>query len=167
MTLQRYLSRDIGAAVARALSAFPIVVLTGMRQTGKTTLLQNDPALSGRRYLTLDDFPTLEAARRSPEQLLAGDDPVTLDEIQRVPQLLLAVKSLVDKGRRPGRFLLSGSGNLALVRGATESLAGRAAMLELCGFTRRELSGPLGPRPVLVELLAGRAPRDGQRRELA
>src|ERR1700692_746051 len=85
----------------------PVAVVTGLRQAGKTTLLATDPAFAGRRYLTLDDLATLEAARRDPEALIAEDGPVTVDEVQRCPGLLLAVKRAVDRRREPGRFLLS------------------------------------------------------------
>jgi predicted AAA+ superfamily ATPase len=66
----------------------PVVVVTGLRQSGKTTFLQRDPRLAGRRYVGLDDSATLRAARRDPEGLLAGDEPLTIDEAQRSPELL-------------------------------------------------------------------------------
>lgn len=132
----------------------PVVVVTGLRQAGKTTLLATDPAFSGRRYLTLDDLATLEAAQRDPEALIAGEEPVTVDEVQRCPGLLLAVKRAVDRRREPGRFLLSGSANLALLGGVSESLAGRALHLTLHPFTRRERLGRTAEPPFLVRFLA-------------
>ncbi|HXN54633.1 MAG TPA: AAA family ATPase, partial [Myxococcales bacterium] len=110
-----------------------------MRQTGKSTLLTSTKDLSGRRYATLDDFAQLEAARADPEGFLAGDEPLTIDEVQRAPELLVAVKRAVDRDRRPGRFLLSGSANLSLLKGVSESLAGRAVYLTLRPFSLREL----------------------------
>jgi hypothetical protein len=130
------------------------VVVTGLRQAGKTTLLATDPAFQGRRFRTLDDLATLEAARREPEALVAGDEPVTFDEVQRSPELLLAVKREVDRRRVPGRFLLSGSANLALLGGISESLAGRALYLTLHPFTRRERLGPAEEPPFLVRFVA-------------
>jgi predicted AAA+ superfamily ATPase len=157
-----YLPREITPLIRQALSSLPAVVVTGLRQAGKTTLLATDPAFSGRRYLTLDDLGTLEAARRDPEALIAGDEPLTLDEVQRSPDLLLAVKRAVDRRREPGRFLLSGSANLALLGRVSESLAGRALYLTLHPFTRRERLGSTGELPFLVRFLAEpQLPRSG------
>ena len=87
-----YLSRDITPRLARALRRLPVVVLSGLRQTGKSTLLQNEAALArGHTYRTLDDFATLAAARANPESLL--EDPAILDEVQRCPELLMALKT--------------------------------------------------------------------------
>ncbi|MFM9092820.1 MAG: AAA family ATPase [Verrucomicrobiota bacterium] len=86
--------------LARALSTLPVVVVTGARQTGKTTLAE--VLTPGRRYLTLDDLGVLAQAERDPASLLA-ELPVTIDEVQRAPALLLAVKRRVDTARRPGR----------------------------------------------------------------
>src|SRR5262245_44195475 len=127
--MTEYREREISSLVQEALGALPVVVITGLRQAGKTTFLRQDASLKGRRYLTLDDFATFEAARRDPRALIAGDEPLTIDEVQRCPDLLLAVKSEVDRKRAPGRFLLSGSANLALLEGVSESLAGRALYL--------------------------------------
>jgi len=159
----RYLPRDMARCVSDALSTMPVVVLTGMRQVGKTTMIERDPALAGRRYLTLDDFETLEAARSDPRALVQGPEPVTIDEVQREPDLLVAIKREVDRERRPGRFLLSGSANLLLLSGVSESLAGRAVHLELGPMTSRELGlAPPRSEPFLVELLrTGKCPTAG------
>ncbi|MBV8202688.1 MAG: ATP-binding protein [Acidobacteria bacterium] len=149
-----YLPRELTPLIQRALGALPVVVVTGLRQAGKTTLLATDPAFRGRRFRSLDDLGTLEAARRDPEALVAGDEPLTIDEVQRSPDLLLAIKREVDRRRAPGRFLLSGSANLALLDGITESLAGRAIYLTLHSFTRRERLGRTGKTPLLVQFLA-------------
>lgn len=119
----------------------PVVVVTGLRQTGKSTFLQHEPGLAGRRYLSLDEFALLDAAQRDPEAFVRAESPLTIDEAQRRPELLAAIKREVDRDRRPGRFLLSGSANFALLRGVTESLAGRAVYLTLWPFTRREVRG--------------------------
>ncbi len=108
---------------------------------------------AGRRYLTLDDFATLEAARREPESLIAGDEPITIDEAQRCPELLPAIKRAVDAKRVAGRFLLSGSANLALLEGVSESLAGRALYLTLRPFSLRERLGRTGELPFVVSFL--------------
>jgi hypothetical protein len=134
------LPRAIGRALADRLRVMPAVVLTGARQTGKSTLAEE--LIPGkRRYATLDDLDVFDAATRDPDTLVGGSTPVTLDEIQRVPALLRAVKRAIDRDRRPGRFLLTGSANLLLMRQVTESLAGRASYLTLWPMTRREQQG--------------------------
>jgi predicted AAA+ superfamily ATPase len=140
--------------VTSALASLPVVVVTGLRQAGKTTFLLEEPRLEGRRYYTLDDFATLEAARREPEGLIDGDGPVTIDEAQRSPELLTVIKRAVDRRRTPGRILLSGSANLALLEGVSESLAGRAVYLTLRPFTRREAEGRLSAPPFLTRFLS-------------
>ena len=148
-TLPRYLA----GALERHLAAMPAVVITGARQTGKSTLVQ---ALAGaRRYWTLDDLDVRGAARTDPGLLLEGDVPVTVDEVQREPALLHAIKRAIDRRRVRGRYLLTGSANLLLMRGVSESLAGRAAYLSLWPMTRREQLG-LGACGVWDELLAAR-----------
>ena len=115
----------------------PAAVVTGARQIGKSTLASH-LVPGGRRYASLDDLDVLDAARRDPEALVGGTGPVTLDEVQREPGVLRAVKQAVDRDRRPGRFLLTGSANLLLMRQVSESLAGRASYLTLWPMTRRE-----------------------------
>ena len=147
-----YLRRDLSTLARRALKTFPVVVVTGLRQAGKTTFLRQDSAFAGRRYVTLDDFAALEAARLDPASLLRGQEPVTIDEVQRCPELLVAIKRAVDEQRVPGRFVLSGSANLSLRHGVTESLAGRAMWLTMGPFTRRERLGAT-QEPFLVTFL--------------
>jgi predicted AAA+ superfamily ATPase len=134
------LPRLVEAALAERLRVMPAVVVTGARQTGKSTLVET-LVPGGRRYASLDDLDVLDAARRDPELLLGGPGPVTLDEVQREPGLLAAVKRAIDRNRKPGRFLLTGSANLLLMRQVSESLAGRASYLTLWPMTRREQRG--------------------------
>ena len=129
----------------------PAVVVTGARQAGKSTLAQ-ELTPGHRRFVTLDDLDALDTARRDPDVLLGGSEPVTIDEVQREPDLLHAVKGAIDQERRPGRFLLTGSANLLLMRRVSESLAGRASYLTLWPMTRREQLG-LGRGGVWGELL--------------
>ena len=145
------LPRTVNERILQRLAVMPAVVITGARQTGKSTLTM---AFGGgeRRYLSLDDLDVREAARRDPEILVSGATPVTLDEIQREPNLLLAVKRAIDSYRRPGRFLLTGSANLLLMGKVSESLAGRASYLTLWPMTRREQLG-LGKCGIWDELL--------------
>jgi uncharacterized protein len=134
------LPRLVATALAQRLKVMPAVVLTGARQTGKSTLV-SELVRGARRYATLDDLDVLDAARRDPEALVGGDAPVTLDEVQREPSLLHAVKRAIDRKRTPGRFLLTGSANLLLMQRVSESLAGRASYLTLWPMTRREQLG--------------------------
>lgn len=134
------LPRLVESALAERLRVMPAVVVTGARQTGKSTLVSERVAGS-RRYATLDDLDALDAARRDPEALVGGTGAVTLDEVQREPALLAAVKRAIDRKRTPGRFLLTGSANLLLMRRVSESLAGRASYLTLWPMTRREQRG--------------------------
>ena len=134
------LPRLIGTALSERLRVMPAVVVTGARQTGKSTLAEQ--LVPGtRRYATLDDLDVLDAAQRDPEVLVGGPGPVTLDEVQRAPELLRAVKRAIDRDRKSGRFLLTGSANLLLMRQVSESLAGRASYLTLWPMTRREQRG--------------------------
>ena len=152
-----YLPREIATRLKRALRQLPVVVLSGLRQSGKSTLLQNEPALArGHVYRTLDDFATLAAARSNPESLLDG--PTILDEVQRCPELLVALKKRVDEERRPGQFILSGSANLALLGHVAETLAGRAGYYTLHPMSRRELHGTTG-RLAVSRRVPGRSRR--------
>ncbi|MDE0420843.1 MAG: ATP-binding protein [Gammaproteobacteria bacterium] len=146
-----FLPRAIEGRLANHLRVMPAVVVSGARQTGKSTLARRLVPES-RRFATLDDLDVLDAAQRDPTSLF-GDEPITLDEIQRAPELLLAIKRRIDEQRRPGQFLLTGSANLALIARVSESLAGRAGYLTLWPMTRREQLG-LGCTGCWDELLA-------------
>jgi hypothetical protein len=118
----------------------PVSVLSGARQTGKSTLAHaaGDPA---RAYVTLDDPAVEDLATSDPAALLAGQAPITIDEIQRAPELLRSIKQSVDRARVNGRVLLTGSANLLTMATVTESLAGRASYLTLWPMARREQRG--------------------------
>jgi hypothetical protein len=149
MTIQ---PRHAAGALARAARVMPAVVITGARQTGKSTLVGHLAPRPDRLYLTLDDLDVLGQARSAPDDLMARASRLTLDEVQRAPDLLLAVKRAIDTGRRPGRFLLTGSANLLLMRRVSETLAGRASYLTLWPMTRREQRG-LGRPGIWQELV--------------
>jgi len=148
-----YRPREISSVIDHALDNMPVVVLAGMRQTGKSTLLLNQPELKKRKYLNFDDFAVLEAARNNPEGLLAGNDRFSIDEAQKFPEILTVIKREVDKGRKPGRFLLTGSANFLLLKDIAESLAGRAVYLTLQPFTRREITATTDRSPALIHFL--------------
>ncbi len=134
------LDRAVSDLAEAALAAMPVVVLTGARQTGKSTLAR---LIGGddRLYLTLDDYDVLDQATAAPDDLVARAPLQTLDEVQRAPGLLIAIKRAIDRKRQRGRFLLTGSANLALLDKVSESLAGRASYATLWPMTRREQQG--------------------------
>ncbi len=145
--------RLAGRALVAVERTLPVAVVTGARQTGKTTLVRDLSGSADRRYLTLDDLDVLDQAHRAPEDLVNRAARLTLDEVQRAPDLLLAVKRAVDSNRTRGRFVLTGSANLLLMRRVSESLAGRAGYLTLWPMTRREQL-KLGRAGLWPELLA-------------
>jgi len=118
-----YLQRNIAGSITEALDALPVVVVTGPRQAGKSTLLQQDRRLRGRRYLSLDNLTVLNQVRRDPDAILSGREDLTIDEAQRAPELFGAIKRAVDGDRRNGRFLLSGSANFLLSCQAADQIA--------------------------------------------
>ena len=147
------LPRLLAQPLAAALRVQPAVVVTGARQTGKSTLVRELAPPDDRLYLTLDDLDVMEQAGKAPSDLVARAPKMTLDEIQRAPGLLLAIKRAIDQRRTRGRFVLTGSANLLLMRSVAESLAGRATYLTLWPMTRREQLG-LGRAGIWSELLA-------------
>ena len=153
--MSSYLPRHAAGLLERALGAFPVVVLMGARQTGKSTLARTEPFLADRLYLTLDDPETHERARQAPRDMVRSAPRLTLDEVQREPELLLAVKRAVDEDRprRNGRFLLTGSANLLLMQRVSETLAGRATYVNLWPLCRRERLGR-GKPGIWSDLLA-------------
>lgn len=126
--------------LGEALTDTPVVVVAGPRQAGKSTLAAHVVAARAGTWLNLDDAETLDAARTDPVGFVSGRTGlVGIDEVQRVPELLLAVKAEVDRERRPGRFLLTGSTRLLGAPKLADSLAGRMEVLTLWPFTQAEL----------------------------
>ncbi len=133
-------TRHILPLLNDALADTPVVLLNGPRQSGKSTLAQSLEA-DGRRYLTLDDRAVLQAARENPDGFVAGlIGDVVLDEVQRAPDLFLSIKAAVDRARRPGRFVLTGSANVLLLPRIADSLAGRMEILPLWPLSCAELA---------------------------
>lgn len=131
--------RYIQSRVTAALADTPVVLLSGPRQAGKTTLVRQ-LAGSERRYLTLDDELTRLAAQEDPVGFIRSLDSAVIDEVQRAPNLLLAIKKTVDEDRRPGRFLLTGSANLMALPSIADSLAGRMETLVLLPLAQCEIT---------------------------
>ncbi len=134
--------RTIEHAVHSAMADTPVVLLNGARQTGKTTLARTMAEKTGAEYFTLDDAATLALAASDPVGFIRNlQGPVVLDEIQKAPDLFPAIKVAVDKNRRPGRFLLTGSANVLTLPRLSESLAGRMEVIPLFPFSTGEITG--------------------------
>ncbi len=137
MYTTRYLERHL-LELSRS---FPVVLLTGPRQVGKTTLLRHlaeaeEPA---RRYVSLDELGPGEMARQDPDLFLQRyPPPVIIDEVQLVPELLARLKPVVDRRTEMGGYWLSGSQHFPLMRGVSESLAGRVGIVEMLGLSQAE-----------------------------
>ncbi|MEP6833818.1 MAG: ATP-binding protein [Gemmatimonas sp.] len=133
--------RLLGPALKADLQLYPVVALMGARQVGKSTLCQMIAQERGMKTISLDDRDSLEQAKTDPEGLLAaaGKDGCFIDEVQRAPQLFLAIKVIVDREKRAGRYLLSGSNQPTVRDGVGESLLGRAAYRTLRPLTLSEL----------------------------
>lgn len=123
------------------LEAFPCLMIQGARQVGKSTFAQALAAERDAAHYSLDDEITRDAIAHDPEAFVAQHPgrAVVIDEIQRLPELILPIKAAIDRDRRPGRFILTGSSDLLRVRGTPDSLAGRAVTIELEGFSQGEL----------------------------
>lgn len=136
-----YLARTLDAYVKKAARQMPVLLVTGARQVGKTTLLRHASG-RGRSYVTLDDPLVLRLAREDPLLFLERfPPPVLIDEIQYAPALLPHIKMTVDRIGRPGLIWLTGSQMFHLMKGVSESLAGRVGIVRLLGLSRRELLG--------------------------
>ncbi len=155
----KYIPRWFETRLKESFQSHPVIVLTGPRQVGKSTLLEHADFLKDWRLITLDDRDALEQAKEDPKGLLLEDKPTIIDEVQRCPELLITVKYLVDKSERKRNFILSGSGNISLRKTPRETLAGRAKYLHLAGFGLREVQG-LPEGGILDDLWLEKAPSD-------
>jgi len=138
--------RVLEKTISTAMRTFPAVLVTGPRQSGKTTLLHERFAAT-HRFVSLENPDVRARVLEDPRGFLrANPPPVILDEIQYVPELLHYVKSCIDENRTPGQWLLSGSQSFQLMRGVSQSLSGRVAVLSLLPFSlgesRRQIGGP-------------------------
>ena len=142
-----YRHREAEATLLSLMRQFKVVLVTGARQVGKTTMLQH-VLPEDFRYVTLDDPRAEVLAREDPVLFFdANRLPVAVDEVQRVPGLFQQVKFLVDQSPETGCVVLTGSQTFHLMQGVSESLAGRVAILEMTGMSLRELTGCRGRGP--------------------
>jgi len=135
----KYKPRGLADRLQRMLRRFPVVIVSGARQVGKSTLVRH--ALADWDMVVFDPALDVESARLDPDLFLDNHPvPVVLDEIQYAPELVAAIKRRVDRARQPGQYVLTGSQQWAVRQSASESLAGRAVFLDLEGFSLAEIA---------------------------
>ena len=150
--------RAIASSFTKLLKQYPVVTVTGPRQSGKTTLVR--ALCEGYAYINLEDPDTREIAARDPRAILNKyPDRLIIDEIQRVPQLLSYIQVIVDEAKRDGMYVLTGSHQLELQQAIGQSLAGRTALLQLLPLSLAELSAAGIQKSVNELLLTGFYPR--------
>ena len=138
----QYLHRELEDLVSQVSREYPVVLLTGPRQVGKTTMLENLMRGTDRNYVSLDDLAQRDLAKRDPELFLQiHKPPVLIDEVQYAPELFTYIKIHVDKYHKPGDIWLTGSQVFTLMSGVQESLAGRIAVLFLTPMSQSEIYG--------------------------
>lgn len=154
-----YISRNLEKVVTEVTKEYPVVLVTGPRQVGKTTMLQKLMEGTSRSYVSLDDLNERSIAKNDPELFLQlHKPPVLIDEVQYAPELFTYIKIYVDKNHNPGDFWLTGSQVFKLMRGVQESLAGRVAVLSLTSLSQAEIcNGKMEPFTVDIEALSERA----------
>ena len=136
-----YFERASSQLIKNISETFPVLLVTGPRQVGKTTLLDHikEP---GRSYVTLDDLDERHLAKSDPALFLQRHKPpVIIDEIQYAPELFSSIKMIVDREKKNGLFWLTGSQKFELMKGVSETLAGRVGICELLGLSQNEIKG--------------------------
>ncbi len=153
-----YIVRSLEKVVSQVTKEYPVVLVTGPRQVGKTTMLQKLMEGTDRGYVSLDDLNERSLAKNDPELFLQlHKPPILIDEVQYAPELFTYIKIHVDKYHEPGAFWLTGSQIFKLMRGVQESLAGRVAVLSMTSLSQAEISGgEMKPFTVDLEALSER-----------
>ena len=147
-----YITRSLEKVVMQVTEEYPVVLVTGPRQVGKTTMLQKLMDGTGRGYVSLDDLNERSLARTDPEMFLQlHKPPVLIDEVQYAPELFTYIKIYSDTHREPGAFWLTGSQIFKLMNGVQESLAGRVAVLYMNTLSQAEIDGVDGS-PFVIDL---------------
>ncbi len=146
-----YIARNLEKVVMQVTNEYPVVLVTGPRQVGKTTMLLKLMEGTNRGYVTLDDLNERNLAKTDPEMFLqVHKPPVLIDEVQYAPELFPYIKIYSDKHQEPGLFWLTGSQIFKLMRGVQESLAGRVAVLSMTSLSQAEIDGEIAT-PFVVD----------------
>ncbi|MDR3263763.1 MAG: ATP-binding protein [Clostridiales bacterium] len=146
-----YIKRHIEQVVSSLIKEYPCILISGPRQVGKTTLIENLQEAVPRTYISLDDIAVRDMAKNDPKLFLQiYKPPICIDEVQYAPELFPYIKMIVDKNHRAGDFILTGSQIYRLMRSVSESLAGRIAILDMQGIALSEIIG-LPNRPFLPD----------------
>ncbi len=149
--------RDAGETLKKLSKDYPVLVITGPRQSGKTTLVKS--IFSDREYISFENPDVREMAISDPRGFLNRyRDGAIFDEVQRAPDLLSYMQQIIDENIRPGMFILTGSRQFGLISGITQSLAGRSALVRLLPFTLREWYGKNINVPIDQVLYSGLYP---------
>ena len=154
----RYIARNLEKVVLEVTKEYPVVLVTGPRQVGKTTMLQKLMEGTDRNYVSLDDLNERNLAKTDPEMFLQlHKPPILIDEVQYAPELFVYIKIHVDKYHNAGDFWLTGSQVFILMSGIQESLAGRVAVLSLTSLSQAEIcGGEMQPFTLDIEKLSAR-----------
>jgi hypothetical protein len=146
-----YIKRDMETTFLRVSEQFKVVLVTGPRQVGKTTMMKNLMGADGkeRKYVTLDDMVARDLAKRDPKTFVETySPPVFIDEVQYAPELFSYIKIQVDERQQNGDYWLSGSQIFRLMRGVSESLAGRVGLLDMFSLSQNEIYNHKECRPL-------------------
>lgn len=161
-----YITRNLETVVEQVTKEYPVVLVTGPRQVGKTTMLRKLMEGTDRGYVSLDDLNERSMAKNDPELFLQiHQPPILIDEVQYAPELFTYIKVYVDEHREPGAFWLTGSQVFKLMRGVRESLAGRVAVLSMTTLSQAEICGG-DMEPFQIDLSALSA-REKQREKMS
>ena len=146
--MNQYIKRDMEAVVLKLSKQYPAILVTGPIQVGKTTMLQNLMKGTERNYVTLDNLEDRKLAKEDPEMFFQKyKTPILIDEIQYAPNLFTYIKIQIDKNKKAGEFWLTGSQIFKLMKGVTESLAGRMAILNLNSLSQNEIYNQYENKP--------------------
>lgn len=146
-----YIKRHMEKVVNKVKSTYPVALVTGPRQVGKSTLLKN--LFPDTNYETLDNPLLLQSISSDPVGYLKlQSTPFIIDEVQRLPELFLSLKYMVDSNKENGMYLLSGSQKFELLKGVSESLSGRISVIEMLGLSSREIYGDAFDTPFIPTL---------------
>lgn len=140
--MMKYIERSLEKVVQQVTMEYPVLLITGPRQVGKTTMLKKLMENTDRSYVSLDDLQERELAKNDPELFLqVHKPPILIDEVQYAPELFTYIKIHVDRNQEKGAFWLTGSQIFKLMQGVQESLAGRVAVLSMTSLSQAEIYG--------------------------